>query len=389
MNLILTELRILSRYRATVAWFFLMPIVFALFFGLAFGGSRERPKVSLGLVNRDAGFLGRRLAGELASEGFAITDMAGADTAAGAPGRASPPRSLTIPEGLTERVLAGERVSLVLAKREDANVEASRAAEVNIYRAIIRVIGNLCLMEQAESEASARTTEEAYDLAVPREPRITVTLEEAGRLEEIPSGFAQSVPANVVMFVMMCVLIYGVHLLVTEKKSGLLHRISAGPITATRIVAARLASRAAAGVIQVVILFAVAGIFFGISLGTSIAGLLLLMSSYVLCVAGLSLLLGSLIRSPEQASGFSVLITLIMSSLGGCWWPLEIVPSPVRELAFAFPTGWAMDGLHKLMAFGYGTASVIPNAAVLLLMFALFFALAARFMKRALTPSGS
>jgi ABC-2 type transport system permease protein len=386
-NLVLTELRVLSRYKATVAWFFLMPLVFAVFFGLAFRGSRERPKISLGVANKDAGFLSRRLAGELATEGFDITEAPVAGSPADTSSVNPPVRTLTIPEGFTERVLAGEKTALLLVKKEDANVEASQAAEVNIVRAIIRVIGNLCLMEFGPSGAPGQSVEEAYDLAVPREPRVTLQIEEAGQLEKIPSGFAQTVPANVVMFVMMCVLIYGVHLLVTEKKSGLLTRISAGPVTATQIVAARLGSRALAGVIQVVILFAVSKLLFGISFGTSFAGLSLLMASYILCVAGLSLLLGSLIRSPEQASGFSVLLTLVMSALGGCWWPLEIVPSPVREFAFAFPTGWAMDGLHKVMAFGYGARAVIPNAAVLLLMFVVFFSLATRFMKRSLTPS--
>jgi ABC-type multidrug transport system permease subunit len=213
---------------------------------------------------------------------------------------------------------------------------------------------------------------------------VSVRIESAGSLAEIPSGFAQSVPANIVMFVMMCVLIYGVHLLVTEKRSGLLTRISAGPVSATNIVTARLASRALAGVIQVVILLAVSKLLFGVAFGASLPGLFLVVGSYVLCVAGLSLLLGSLIRSPEQASGFSVLLTLVMSALGGCWWPLEIVPSPMREVAFAFPTGWAMNGLHKVMAFGHGARAVLPNAAALLFMFAVFFALASRFMRRSL-----
>jgi ABC-type multidrug transport system permease subunit len=71
-----------------------------------------------------------------------------------------------------------------------------------------------------------------------------------------------------------------------------------------------------------------------------------------------------------------------MSALGGCWWPLEIVPSPMREVAFAFPTGWAMDGLHKVMVFGHGAGAVLPNVAALLVMFTVFFFLASRFMRR-------
>ena len=54
----------------------------------------------------------------------------------------------------------------------------------------------------------------------------------------------------------------------------------------------------------------------------------------------------------------------------------------MRALALAFPTGWAMDGLHKLMAFGYGLADIWPNLAALAGMFALCFTLAAWRLKR-------
>ena len=62
-----------------------------------------------------------------------------------------------------------------------------------------------------------------------------------------------------------------------------------------------------------------------------------------------------------------MLSALVMSALGGAWWPIEIVPSAIRWIAFVFPTGWAMDGMLKAMSLGQTVSSLAPNALMLLL----------------------
>ncbi len=383
LNFISTEMRVLFRSKASLVWFFIMPLVFTLFFGLTFEGSDQRPQVSLGIVNEDDGFLSRSLIDALSSEGFAIEEL----TTEGFEADDEAHRALFIPAGFTGDVVGGSEVTVTLKKREDANIEASSAAGANIYKAVFRLLGNLSLMELEGTHDSTITTEEAYNRAIPGEPRVTLDVSLAGRNKTIPSGFNQTVPGNVVMFVLMCVLIYGIQLLISEKKSGLLHRVSVGPVTTTQILAGKLASRVMAGVVQVIVLFIVSALLFDVYYGESWMGLILLMLSYVLCVAGISLLIGALVDSPEFASGLSILLTLIMAALGGCWWPLEVVPSPAREVAFVFPTGWAMDGLHKIMAFGYGPSEVLPNILVLTGMFLIVSLLAIHLMKKHLTVS--
>lgn len=381
IGLVVTELRVLFRSRTSLVWFFLMPVVFSLFFGMAFSDSGEKPRVSIVVVNEDNGFLSEKLIGELEAEDFVITRV----DPDSAQAKRLEPRALFIPAGFTGRVTAGEKTALTLRKAGGANAKASRAAEANIFRAIARIVGTLSLMELESGDTGSMQLREAYERAEPAERLVTLEVERAGRLKQIPGGFNHTVPGMVVMFVLMCVLIYGIHLLIEEKRSGLLHRIATGPVTTFQILTARITSRAVAGAVQVVFLFVLSAFIFGVYFGSSRPGLMLLMMSYVLCVAGLSLMIGALVDSPEYASGLSVLVSLVMAALGGCWWPLEIVPSPVRELAFVFPTGWAMDGLHQLMAFGYGATAVIPNILVLLGMFTLFTILGVRFMDRHLT----
>lgn len=82
--------------------------------------------------------------------------------------------------------------------------------------------------------------------------------------------------------------------------------------------------------------------------------------------ASLAMVLGNLARTEAQASGIGVLATLVLSALGGAWWPIEIAPEWMQQLALVLPTGRAMDAMHKLVNFAYPANVVIPHLAGLL-----------------------
>ena len=62
--------------------------------------------------------------------------------------------------------------------------------------------------------------------------------------------------------------------------------------------------------------------------------------------------------------------------LGGCWWPIEIVPETFKTIAMLTPSYWAMHGLQSVLYFGRSYETVLVECAVLL-GFAILFALAA------------
>ena len=70
------------------------------------------------------------------------------------------------------------------------------------------------------------------------------------------------------------------------------------------------------------------------------------------------------------------MVSMLLAALGGCWWPIEITPEWMQQLALFLPTGWVMDALHKLMYFGGDLASVLNHQLALygLAMLSLYFA---------------
>ena len=86
--------------------------------------------------------------------------------------------------------------------------------------------------------------------------------------------------------------------------------------------------------------------------GGRLPQILVLLAVYGTSMSSLSLLFGNLARTRGQVVGFGVLAANVFGALGGCWWPIEVVPETLQRVAWMLPTGWAMYGMHRLMNFG-------------------------------------
>jgi ABC-2 type transport system permease protein len=103
-------------------------------------------------------------------------------------------------------------------------------------------------------------------------------------------------------------------------------------------------------------------------LGPSLAGLALVGAAVAMAATSLSILMAAFVKTEAQLSGVSLLVVLAMSSLGGSWWPLEIVPDFMRTLAHLITiNAWAMDGFKDILWYGRGVVDVLPEVGVLVL----------------------
>ena len=131
--LAVNDLRLTVRDRPAFIWMIIMPVAMMWFFGnMGGGGAASDPKISLSVVNRDAGWLSTALIEELADESIDMKEIEPAED------ETSRVRTLIIPEGFTAGVLSGDQQELQLAKEPGSNEQFGVAAEVHIIRAIVR-----------------------------------------------------------------------------------------------------------------------------------------------------------------------------------------------------------------------------------------------------------
>lgn len=389
-HLALHDTRLFLVARENLFFMFLMPVMFMLFFSVVFRGNGPTDvSISLQVVDRDEGFLSRAFVKQLESGRFEVAAVAPAEADSTAY-----IRRLIIPVAFTDSVLAHRPVNVTLTKKSNSNLEYDAAAEVRLRQVQARFLGALALWNREaadtgpDSAALSVADQEALLSLIAEQPRITVASEFAGSGRPVPSGAGQSIPGMLAMFMVMTVAIGGSESLTREKLGGTLARLATTTYSPAEILGGKLLHLVLVGMVQAMVLMAAGQAIgalglFGIdfSWGPRYWVVLVGLVPYAFAVGGVTLLLGGLFRTTQQAESLGWLVGMVFAALGGCWWPLEIMPRGAQILGGFFPTFWAMKALHAVVTFGRGLEGIVLPMVVLAGFGVLFAWLGARTMK--------
>lgn len=411
--LAVNDLRLTVRDRSAFVWMLILPIAFMWLFGQMGGGGDETPRIYLAVEDRDGSWLADALIQELEDESISLV-LLGSLAPEEQEEHQDPPRVLIIPENFTAGALAGEQQTLQLASRGYANPQYTVAAQMHVVRVLGRLLGRMAEtwevasqssepgidaeevapstlqapgnpgeggLETAASETPGTTLAEDLQALADRPPRVRLQVATAGQGQPVPQGMAQSVPGTLTFIVLMMTVIYGGVFLTQEKQQGTLRRQASLPLTYRQIFLGKLLGRWLLAGLQIVVLVTVGHFIFGVSWGSSPAGLALVLVSYAAAAAGLATLVGAVLETQEQASSVGWLSTLVMAAIGGCFWPSEVMPGWLRTAGHIFPTAWAMDAFHSLISFGRGLEAVVLPSLALLGFAVLFTALGGRYLR--------
>lgn len=370
------DLRHMLRQRETIAWAFIMPLVFFYFIGTVTGGfggtAPGAPRLGLALLgSEDAGHLVDELVRRLEAENYSVRRFApGEDFSEWS-------RRLTLPPppdgyaSFTEAVLDGQQQELRFDRRGDG--PAVQLDEVRVSRAVYGLLADLVVLQSSGNVDPEGFAELA---ATPRSLQLEVT--PAGERVSIPTGFEQAVPGNLVLFTLLVLLTSGSVTLVVERREGVLRRLASSPIRRSSVVGGKWLARMALAAIQITWGIVVGALLFGLDWGPWLPMVALVLLFWAGFVASLCIVLANVTRTEAQASGIGVFMTMALAGLGGCMWPIEITPEWMQSLSRTLPTGWVMDAMHRLVSFGQSPAAVLPHVAALLIGALLLGWLAAR-----------
>jgi ABC-type multidrug transport system permease subunit len=178
--------------------------------------------------------------------------------------------------------------------------------------------------------------------------------------------FDQNVPGFSVTFLLLGMLL-GVSLgLLDERDWGTLERVRATPTPFATILVSKLVARFTIGFAQMVVLFAVGWVAFGVSLGPEPWALALPTMGIVFAGTAFGLVVAGLARSREAVLPLGSMVIVTMAAVGGCWWPIDLEPDWMRRAALAFPTTWAMAAYNDLMIRQQPLAAALRPTGVLL-----------------------
>ncbi len=362
LNIIKTDVKLMFREKMMIFWIIVLPIIFIIIFG-----NQKQPvdsKASLSLINADKGKWGDYFAGKLEDEKIKITVV-----------KSRPEkfiRILFIPDDFSAKIEQRKSQVLKLDIKENGNFGATKKVEMKITKAIAELITELIIADDQQKMVPGKKIFE--DLVTVR----SVLPEESAVV--IPSGKDHTIPGTLLMFIMMNILIYGGAMINFEKKKGLIPRMMFSPLSVSQLWISKMAARVILGMIQTLILITAGILIFDMNLGDPLPALIIVIV-FSISVSGLSIFFGSVLSKEEVVIGISILAAQVFAGLGGCWWPIEIVPDMIRKIGMLTPTYWAMDAFHGLIFFHRSFADILPNLAILLIFTLLFATLSIRFFR--------
>lgn len=378
-----SALRRLARDRLALFFLVLLPVVIIAIIGITFGDAASG-RLPVGIADEGAGPVGDELRAALAASP-ALDPRAYDDTDALAKAvrRGVVSAGVVLPAGYDQALRAGRAAQVTFV------VDRTRPAPAPVRSAVAAVVARQAAEVKA-ARFAADNAEVPFDTALASARVLAASQEQVrveattigGREDALPTGFNYTAPANLVLFVFITSLA-GAAGLIEARRLGVTRRMLATPTTASTILFGEALSRFAVALLQAMIIFLVGWLVFGVDWGDPPAALLLVVT-FALVGTGVGMLLGSVLRNAEQATSIGPPVGIALGMLGGCMWPLAIVPQPMRVVGHLFPQAWAMDAFIALIAKGEGIGGIARQLAVLAAFAVALLALATWRLRRAL-----
>jgi len=373
--------------RATLLFTIAMPLVFTLVLGLAMGGMApdDAPDAyPFLIVDEDQSDLSASFIKKLDANPILDLQMTDKESALAAVENDEALAALLIPSEFETRSFQPAPVKLTFFQSADSIMhaqilqEAVNAASAETAGSLavadlsLRIGEQVMLIDGEDEVASQAYKQEPFSAAESvwdTSELLRVQSQEVTRLEIneniIPLGSNQSSPGMLVMFALFFSF-GGCATLLVERDEGTLRRLPMMPLSKSALLGGKLLGVFLGALLQMTIMILFGTFVLDLAWGQSPLALVVILLSYAFASTALGLMVAALVKSAAQADAAGTIIVMALASLGGAWWPIEIVPAWMQKIALMLPTGWAMRGFQDIIVRGLGLQEILLEAVVLI-----------------------
>lgn len=164
--------------------------------------------------------------------------------------------------------------------------------------------------------------------------------------------------------------------LLDEAETGTLERLLSTNLGMTGVLIGKWIFLALVGFAQLTVMFLWGRVAFGLPLFSHLPGFAVMTIVTASAAAALGLVLATLARSRAQLSGFSTILILTMSALGGSMFPRFLMSESMQKVGLLTFNAWALDGYLKVFWRQAAVWELWPQVLVLAALTAVFLATA-------------
>jgi len=405
----------LSRDRVAQALTFLLPIIFFSIFATVFGrqGDPQTTRIRAAVVDEDQSDFSRRIIAALQKEAGLRVRTSADESAGPALDRAAAERlvrsgdvpvAIVIPNGLGASFGQGGASAPAISLLADPSDPVAPNMVGGLLQKVTMTAAPDLLMEsglrQFETYAGQLTPQQraAVDAWLPRlkaqgsgtgggvaggaMPGVTVQVVDVMRASHQNGSLISFYAAGIgVMFLLFSSVGAAGGILLDEVDSGTFERLLSTNIGMSGILLSKWMFLALAGFAQLCVMFLWGRVAFGLPLFSHVPGFLVMTAMTTAAAAALALMLATIARSRAQLSGFSTILILTMSALGGSMFPRFLMSETMQRVGLVTFNAWALDGYLKVFWRDAPIWQLWPQAAVLIGLTVVFLS-AARLLAR-------
>ena len=164
--------------------------------------------------------------------------------------------------------------------------------------------------------------------------------------------------------------------LLEEVEAGTLERVLSTRAGMTGVLFGKWLFLALMGAAQLTVMFAWGALVFGLPLLEHLGGFAVMTAVTSAAAAALGLVLATGARTRGQLQGFSTILILTMSALGGSMFPRFLMSETMQKFGLVTFNGWALDGYLKVFWRELPIVQLWPQLLVLTALTVLFLTLA-------------
>ena len=390
------DLKIFFKDRGAVIFIFLQPFMFIVVMSYAMGGmysGDSNHPIQLLVVNEDRGTQAATIIKQIGSlDGFAVETTWNGQT---------------LTRANAEQLIVDGKRGMAIVFPADFSTALQQATATKVIfisdpatptQVIQPIIGTLNgLLEQATMTAAVpQGIDLMFAQLAPQAPAAqrdafiadaekamsgsdpNITIERATppgmRVAKSPNAFQQNVPGYTIYGIFWIVSLLASSVLV-EKRDGTFRRLLVAPMSRVTMLAGKMLPYYIINVLQIAIMLGASWLLFGLNLGSSPAGLIVVSLAAAATATGLGIMVAALARSEAQIGGLTTLLLLTMAALGGSFVPRFTMPEWLKSIGLITPHAWALDAFQDLLVRGYGLVDVLPKVGVLAAFALVFFAI--------------
>lgn len=154
--------------------------------------------------------------------------------------------------------------------------------------------------------------------------------------------------------------------LIEERNSGIVDRVAIGPAGTDVVVMGKFFFLTVQGIIQVILIFAVAALVYRVDILPYLPLWLLTTTAASFAAAGLGLAVASICTSKQQAHTIATFIVLVCSAIGGSMVPRFMMPPWLQDIGWYTPNAWTIEAYHGVLWRGEGLRDIVSHLGWLL-----------------------